>query len=704
MLERLDSFGFRWGGKLRDFLLEIGTEELPASYLDMALEWLSSKASRRLEELRLSHGKILSWGTPRRIALVVEDVAEVQPDREEEVLGPPERVAFDERGNPTKAAVGFAKAQGVSLEELKVVDTPKGRYVSVTRRSLGSSAREILASEVPNWIRELPFPKSMRWGELELKFARPIRWIVALWGDQVLDFQLDSIRSGRTTFGHRFMSPNGAEVPSPRHYLEICRSLKVLVDPGERSKRILEESEKAARALGGRVLEDPDLLKTVVNLVEYPVIVVGRFSEEFLELPREVLVTVMKEQQKFFGLEDSQGNLLPHFISVANICPPSLETIRRGNERVLKARLSDARFFFKEDQKRRLEERLEKLEGMIFHAKLGTLKQKVERLERLSHLLAQAIAPQAVAKARRAATLCKADLATEMVGEFPTLQGTMGSYYALLQGEDTEVAQAIREHYLPAFSGDRIPAGPVSVVVALADKLDTVAGCFSVGEVPTGAGDPLGVRRAALGILRILLEGGLRASLRSMVRWALDSIESQLGRLKEGVEEEILKFFVIRLENLWISQGHDPAAVSAIVDNALEDLPQAMERLEALERFMGEENFNDLALSFKRVMNIVGDRTPGPVDESLFTQPEERDLMDLVNWTEVTIPKRLAEHDALAAMKELASQRPRIDRFFDKVLVNDPDTRLRSNRLNMLARLASSFLKLADFSKLAGRA
>lgn len=688
---------------MRDFLLEIGTEELPAGYLDMALDWLSSRASRRLEELRLAHGRVSSWGTPRRIALMVEDVAEVQPDLVEEVMGPPEKVAFDKGGNPTKAAMGFARAQGVSVEELKVVETPKGRYLFARRKSLGSSAKELLASEVPTWIRELPFPKSMRWGSGELRFARPIRWIVALWGEEVLDLSMDSIKSGRTTFGHRFMSPKGAEVPSPKEYLEVCRRLNVLADPEERKRKIVEESQKAAEALGGTVLQDEDLLRTVVNLVEYPVVVAGKFADEFLELPREVLITVMREQQKFFSIQDSQGKLLPHFVSVANISPPSLDLIRMGNERVLKARLSDARFFFREDQKKRLQERLEKLEGMIFHAKLGTLRQKVERLERLSEILAREIAPEAAPKAQRAAKLCKADLATEMVGEFPTLQGIMGRYYALLQGEDPEVADAIREHYLPAFSGDRIPSGPVSTVLALADKLDTVAGCFSVGEVPTGAGDPLGVRRAALGILRILLEGGLNASLPSMVRWALEILEAQIGKVEKGVVDEILNFFAVRLENLWISQGHDPAAVDAIVATGLEDLPRAKERLEALEMFMKEENFTDLALSFKRVMNITGTRAPGHVSESLFNHPEERDLMDLVRWAEATIPERLDQGQAFAAMRELAAQRPRIDRFFDEVLVNDPDPRVRENRLNMLARLAANFLRLADFSRLAGR-
>lgn len=689
---------------MADLLLEVGTEEIPASYIHPALESLAQSAQTSLKNLRLSHKDVRTWGTPRRLALLVEEVSEAQPDLDQEILGPPERVALDSNGKPTKAALGFARAQGVSVEELKVVETPRGRYVAVRKRERGGLAKDLLAQELPRWITQIPFPKSMRWGESSLRFARPIHWILALLDREVIPFRLESLQSGRTTRGHRFMSPGEAKVNHPREYLDVCRSLHVIADPLERTEMIQEEAAQAARSLGGRLLEDPELLKTVVNLVEYPVVVAGSFQEEFLQLPREVLITAMREHQKFFSVQDDNGNLLPFFLNIANLRPSSLETIRKGNERVLRARLSDARFFFQEDAKHSLQERVEKLSGVIFHAKLGTMMEKVERIRTLAVGLALELEPESVPQVERAALLCKADLTTEMVGEFPALQGIMGMYYALLQGETKEVAEAIREHYLPAFAGDRIPRGPVGAMVALADKLDTVVGCFAAGEPPSGAGDPLGVRRAALGVLRILLERCYRLDLAPVLEKALELVRPQVGDVTKETLEEILAFFEVRLENLWISQGHDGAAVQAILGSALKDLPGGLARLEAMEKFMQEESFSDLAISFKRVLNIVGDHPAGEVDPSLFTQPQEKELLELVCWAESRIPERMEKSQHLEALQELAAQRKKLDGFFDAVLVNDPDPRLKLNRLNMLARLARVFLVLADFSKLSGRA
>lgn len=689
---------------MADLLLEVGTEEIPASYIDPALKSLSQSAQTSLKNLRLSYRAVHTWGTPRRLVLMVEGLSESQPDLDQEIMGPPERVAFDPHGHPTKAALGFARSQGVAPEDLQVVETPRGRYVAARKRHAGRPTKDLLAEELPLWITRIPFPKSMRWGESPLRFARPIHWILALLDREVVPFGLESLQSGRTTRGHRFMNPGEAVVNHPREYLDLCRSLHVIADPQERCAMIEREAIRAARALGGRLREDPELLKTVVNLVEYPVVVAGSFQREFLELPREVLITAMREHQKFFSVQEDDGNLLPYFLNIANLLPPSLDTIRRGNERVLRARLSDARFFFQEDTKHPLQERIEKLSGIIFHAKLGTMMEKVERIRTLASGLALELEPGWVAQVQRAALLCKADLTTEMVGEFPTLQGTMGMYYALLQGEAKEVAEAIKEHYLPAFAGDRIPSGPVGAMVALADKLDTVVGCFAAGEPPSGAGDPLGVRRAALGVLRILLERGYRVDLGLAVERALELVRPQVGNIPEGALQEILDFFKVRLENLWVSEGHNAAAVQAVLGSGLQDLPQSLARLEALERFMQDEDFSDLALSFKRVLNIVGEHLPGEVDPSLFCQPQEAELLELVMWAEAQIPERMGRSQHLEALHDLATQRKKLDGFFDAVLVNDPDPRLRANRLKMLARLARVFLKLADFSKLSGRA
>lgn len=688
---------------MADLLLEVGTEELPAGYVVLALKWLAQSAAKTLEDLRLSHGQIHTWGTPRRIAVMAEDVAERQPDLDKEIIGPPEAVAFEADGSPTKAALGFARTHGVSVEDLRVIDTPRGRYVAARKTQRGNPAMELLAAEIPSWITQIPFPKSMRWGELSLRFARPIHWILALWDNQVLPLKLDSLESGSTTWGHRFMSPRQATVERPKDYLELCRSLHVIVDPWERRQIIAREAAKAASSVGGRLVEDPGLLDTVVHLVEFPVVVLGRFQPEFLELPREVLVTAMREHQKFFSVEDEKGNLLPCFVSVANMRPASMEIITRGNERVLRARLSDARFFFQEDRKRPLRERVENLSGMIFHAKLGTLKEKADRVKALAGWLAETMEPQWRPMVEKAALLCKADLTTEMVGEFPTLQGVMGRYYAILDGEEKEVAQAIQDHYLPAFSGDRLPSGPVGAMVALADKLDTLVGCFAVGDIPSGSGDPLGVRRAAVGILRILMEMGYRADVGLLVRRALLLVERHTGKLSEELVEDILCFLRVRLENLLVSRGHSQSAVDAVLCTGLSDLPQLLARLEALERFMEEDGFEDLALSFKRVMNIVGDYKPGEPDVSLLALPEERDILELVSWAEKHIARRMSKGELLEAFHDLAAQRWRVDKFFEAVLINDPDPKVRGNRLSLLARLANTFLMLADFSKLSGR-
>jgi glycyl-tRNA synthetase beta chain len=686
----------------KDLLLEIGCEELPAGYIPPALRALGRIAGESLQMLRLSHGAAHLWGTPRRLTIMMEDVAEEQAEQEERVLGPPVRTAFDEQGRPTRAAQGFARGQGVEVAQLQEVDTPRGRYVMVEKRRPGQKAAEVLAQEIPRWIQDIYFPKSMRWKDLTLRFARPIHWLVCLLGKDLLTFNLESITSGRTTRGHRFLSPQEVKVSEPRSYKTLCERLYVVVDPEERRARIQEEARRAAADLSGRLLEDSELLETIVYLVEYPVAVAGSFDRDFLELPREVLITAMREHQKFFGVEGQNGQLLPHFVNIANLSSASMDLIREGNERVLRARLSDARFFFEEDRRRPLEGRLEDLRGVVFHAELGTSFEKVQRIRGLAARLVEEIGRQAdlAAKVDRAALLCKADLTTEMVGEFPSLQGITGREYALLEGEDPDVAQAIHEHYLPAFSGDRLPSSPVGAIVGLADKLDTITGCFGVGEIPSGAGDPLGLRRAALGVLNILLERGYETPLDWMVDQALDGLHRLLHRPPESVKAEVLEFFRVRLANLWASQGRNGEAVEAVLASGFMNLPDARRRLEALETFMAEEGFEDLAVSSKRVLNIVRAAEPTPVDPGLFQQKEENDLLAVVQEAERQADACMTQGKPLVVLRTLAELRPRIDAFFDAVMVNVEDQRVRQNRLSMLARLARVFTRLADFAKI----
>jgi glycyl-tRNA synthetase beta chain len=684
-------------------LLEIGCEEIPASYIPAALKALRRMVEDRLQELRVGHGEVHVWGTPRRLSLMAENMDEVQADLYQEVIGPSAQVAFDGQGKPTAAAHGFARAQGVPVTALTVVETARGSYVVAQRCEEAGPIRDILCQHIPNWIRAIPFPKSMRWKDLDMRFARPIHWIVAMLGDESLPFDLENLSSGRITHGHRFMSPMEVEIPSSRAYLDLCRSLHVVVDPKEREGIIYREALKAAQALSGRLVEDPELLETIVYLVEYPVAITGCFEKSFLSLPREVLITAMREHQKFFSVEDSNGQLLPFFVNIANTKPKSTDLIREGNERVLRARLTDARFFFQEDRKRSLEERVRDLKGIIFHAKLGTLFEKVQRIRSLAVALAKELMPALVQKLERAALLCKADLTTEMVGEFPSLQGVMGHEYALADGEDPEVALAIREYYLPAFSGDRLPSGPVGALLGLADKLDTILGCFCVGESPTGAGDPFGLRRAALGIIHIMQERAYELPLGDMINLGLDVLDDKSQGAKGTVAADVSKFFRVRLQNLLASQGRSVEAVEAVLAAGFHNVPDVFRRLQALEVFMEKEDFADLAVSFKRVLNILGGYPSGSVDENLFQYPEERELFKTLTKVEGQIDALVRNGKPLRAFEALAATRKQIDRFFDSVLVNVEDVRIRENRLSLLARLGKLFIKLADFSKISTR-
>jgi glycyl-tRNA synthetase beta chain len=685
-------------------LLEIGTEEIPAGYVEPAVEALGRSAGEGLDALRLGHGAVRMWATPRRLAILVVEVASVQRDLDEEVVGPPNRVAFDENGRPTAAALGFIRNQGATVDDLKVVETVRGLYVAVRKRQPGRPAVEVLKEEIPKWITGIPFPKSMRWRDLSLRFARPIHWILAVLDGEVIPFRMESLSSGRTTRGHRFLSPGEVKMEDPLAYPDLCRSAHVVVDPRERAEVILREATAAAASFGGELVEDPALLATLVHLVEYPVAVAGSFEREFLQLPREVLITSMREHQKFFGVQDARGRLMPHFVNIANIRSDSMDTIRKGNERVLRARLSDARFFFQADRRRTLEDRLKGLGGVIFHAKLGTSLAKVERIRALAVAIANVLETAKKAQVEEASCLCKADLTTDMVGEFPTLQGIMGREYARLEGKDPEVAEAIGEHYLPAFAGDRLPSGAVGAMVAIADKLDTIAGCFAVGDIPTGAGDPLGLRRGALGILHILLDRGYEMPLGDMVDLALNALRDKIHGSEDRVRSDILAFFRVRLENLWSSQGRTGSPVEAVLSAGFENVPEAYRRMVALESFMEAEGFEDLALSFKRVLNIVGDVAPGSVNPAWFQHAEEHDLLAVVAEAEAEVDAHLRGKAPLRALESLAKKKPRIDRFFDAVMVNVEDERLRMNRLAMLFRLGNVFLKLADFSKITGRA
>ena len=683
----------------KELFLEIGTEEIPAAFLPKAMADLDALIRKEFEHARVSHGEVKTLGTPRRIALLVRELDEEQPDAEVTALGPAKKVAYDADGKPTKAAEGFARGQGVDVQDLSVASTEKGEYVAVTKRIVGRPTADLLTEILPRVIGAIPFRKSMRWGDLDVRFARPMHWIVALFDGVVVPFSFGSINSGSASRGHRFMADASFPVRDYAHYLDECERHFVIPDPEKRKEIIRREVEQAARAAGGRVLPDEGLLEQVTFLVEYPSVVCGSFEHDFLQVPKEVLITSMREHQRYFSLVDEDGRLLPNFITVNNTLADDPAVVRRGNERVLRARLSDARFFFEEDKKLSLADRVEDLKGVVYQAKLGTSYEKMERFRTLAESLASRLCPDVAGKVSRAAYLCKADLVTGMVGEFPELQGVMGREYALLSGEEPDVARAIHEHYLPTQAGGDLPATDIGAFVSIADKLDTICGCFGVGLIPTGTADPYALRRSAIGIIAILLDRGYDLSLTDLIDSSLDLLRHKLTRDESLVRGDVLDFFRGRYVNLMA--GRYPSdVVEAVVAVSFDNLNEADARMAALAEFRERPDFEPLAVTFKRVCNIVKEGTDIPVDAGLFQDDAERELSRAFDVVASAARGKIGNKDYLAALAEIAGLKSPVDAFFDRVMVMAEDERVRNNRLALLTGIARLFGVIADFSRI----
>ncbi len=684
----------------KELLLEIGTEEIPAGFLPKAIADLEEMIRKVLATERISHGGVRALATPRRLCLTVADVSERQEDQLLEKMGPARKVAFDETGNPTKALLGFARGQGLEIAELEVVSTEKGEYFSARKRIAGVETVSILPGLLAKLLVSIPFKKTMRWSSFELRFPRPIHWIVALFGGEVLPIAVENIRSGRETHGHRFMSPAPAPVKGFDDYLDVLRGKFVLVDPEERKRVIREACVQAAAAVGGRPLENEGLLETVTFLVEYPTVVCGGFDPGYLDLPREVLITSMMSHQKYFPVVDEEGKLLPHFLTVNNTLARDPAVVTRGNEKVIRARLSDARFFFVEDQKVPLDRRVEDLKKVVYHSLLGTSYDKVTRFRGLAAVLAGRICPEKKETVDRTAWLAKADLDTQMVGEFPELQGVMGREYALLAGEDPLVSRGIYEHYLPVTAGGELPRTDEGAVVSIADKMDTIVGFFGVNVVPTGAADPYALRRQALGILNIVLDRGYALDLAALVDGSLSILGPLVKRPPADVKADVLAFFRARFENQLISQGYAYDVVDAVLAAGPTDPVQVLARVRAMDVFKSHEAYRPLATAFKRAGNIIRDFQGGAVDPALFEEPEERDLYAAFLDMKEKAQSGISRQDYMAALAEMARIRGPVDAFFEKVLVMAKDDRIRFNRLSLLGEISRFFRQVADFSKI----
>ncbi len=676
---------------MKPLLIEIGSEEIPARFVASGLAALREGITGLLDNSAVTYGKITEYATPRRLAICVDSVEEKQDDRTIESLGPPKTVAFDKDGAPTKAALGFARSLNVDVSELKIKATERGEYLSATIEEKGRATGEVLAEALPGIIASLQLPKSMRWGSGTLRYFRPIRWILALFGEDLIPFELEGMKSSASSYGHRFLSPDAIRIEGPAAYLPSLKGCHVLADPAER-KRAIEEGIQAIEASEACIVrKDPELLDIVTNLVEYPTAVLGHFDEKYIELPGELLVTVMKSHQKYFSVEDKDGNMRPSFIVVSNTSADNNDTVRRGAERVLRARLEDARFYYAEDQKKALWDYVDDLKKVTFQEKLGSIHEKTIRISALCSFIADSLEIREKEKLERAAMLCKTDLVTGVVGEFPELQGYMGMTYAVNSGEDKDVASAVYEHYQPRFAGDELPSGELGAIVSLADKMDNIASFFFLDLIPTGSEDPYALRRQAAGAINILEARGYPFSLNLIIDKSLQSLEDS-AEARAELSGAITQFFRQRLEGILSSRGSSHDIISAVLAKSELNITDIKERIISLSTLKKEAAFPALLIAAKRVNNILSRAQPVQVKEELFKDPEEKRLFDAVH----AISSELAAGD----FKSLFTLEEPITALFDKVMVMDKDPDIRDNRLALLVRVKHAFDALADFSKI----
>jgi glycyl-tRNA synthetase beta chain len=690
---------------METLLLEIGTEEIPAGYIEPALDVISSMLLKKMTDARINHGSARIFATPRRLAVEIKKVAAKQKSLISEVVGPPEKVGFNEKGQPTVAAKKFAEKVGVSVNALMVKDTNKGRYLCAKVTERGLPTRTLLKNILPEVILATPFPKTMKWAELDIQFARPIHSILALLGENVISFSLGDIKSGRYTYGHYFMNNTKIKISNPKDYIKTLRSAKVLVDLQGRKKSLEKEIDKVAKKVGGKILPDDELVDIVKNLVEYPVATVGKFDKEFLEVPSEILITAMREHQKYFAVIDSKGDLMPCFVAVNNTRTKDMNLVATGHEWVLRARLADAQFFYKSDLEYSSEDRVEKLKGVLFQAKLGSMYEKVERLQKMVGFLADNVEEGSDLKKHvtRAAWLCKADLVSHVVVEFPKLQGIMGRVYASVTKEPDAVARAIEEHYRPIYSGGKLPETSAGAILAIADKIDNICGFFSVGLIPTGASDPYALRRQGIGIVHIMIDKGLSFSLRDMIEKSIELFGIKGAKKIREIADKVNTFLYNRMTHQLAEEGFSKDVIAAVTSVSVDNVPNVWNRVQALQDLKTAPDFEPLAVAFKRIVNIIKKAKAfkaTSVNESLFQHDSESVLYSDYKKIEKKVSDSLDKGDLAQALHEIASLRDSVDAFFDGVLVMAKETKIRSNRLCLLKHIADLFGTIADFSKI----
>lgn len=677
-------------------LLEIGTEEIPARFLPTAIEDLKAHAARTFAEYRIDHGEVQAFATPRRLILIVREVSPAQSDVAREVFGPSKKAAFDEQGAPTRAATGFAQSVGVPVSGLVIRMKGKGEYLAAIIEEKGVTSEKVLPDILRKIVLSLHFPKSMRWGMSDLSFVRPIRWILALFGAEIVQFEIGETRSSNMTRGHRFLSPAWFQIKDIDSYASVLEHNFVVLDQEKRKTIIRKGITGLFEKSDVQPILDEDLLTTVSFIVEYPVAVLCDFDASYLDLPKELLVTVMKDHQKYFAAQDRNGNLSNRFVVISNTRADNADTVRIGAERVIKARFDDAQFYFSEDREMKLADRVDLLKNVTFHDELGNLYEKTGRIIALASFLSDA-EPSTREKATRAALLSKTDLITGVVREFPELQGIMGKYYGLHDGEDREVAEALEEQYLPQGFGGRNPQTGAGSVLSIADKADTIAGFFSIGLLPTGSEDPFALRRQAMGIISVMMETGYRASIGEIFRQALQPFAG--SKPADSVFDQIMRFMAQRVEFMFSSLGYADDHISAIIPFLTErPVAELRERAETLKQFTGEEGFGPFLLAVKRIGNIVPKTPLPPLNPGLFEQDEERLLHEDFLRIRGKFLDHLGEGRFLEGLRTLSGITAPVNSFFDKILVMDKREAVKANRLALLREIWETALHAADFS------
>ena len=680
-------------------LLEIGVEELPSRFGQTTLDQIENNLSKLLKEERINFDNIEKYATPRRLTFVIKNLADKATDLEEEVKGPAKKIAVDDDGNFTKPALGFMKSKGLDPENVYFKQLGNAEYLFGTIKQEGKHTSEVLKNIVPEAIKNVTFPKAMRWGGKNMRFARPIRWMVALLNNEVLDIDLEGIKSSNITRGHRFLGEKEFEVNSVEEYFEKLDKNFVVLDQHKRKEMIREQAVEVAKSLGGEVELDEDLLEEITFLVEYPTAFYGEFDEEYVKLPKEVVTTPMKEHQRYFPvLKD--GKLLPNFIAVRNGDSNRIDLVKAGNEKVLRARLADALFFYHEDTKKPLESFVDKLQTVVFQAKLGTVYDKTLRIEKLSQVILNELnMTESKENTLRAAKLCKADLVTNMVFEFTELQGIMGRDYAQVSGENEEVCQGIFEHYLPRFAGDILPETNTGIALSIADKLDSIAGFFAIGIKPSGSQDPYALRRQALGILSILLDRKLSVNLNNLINAALDNY-SNLEFNKEEVASQIVEFFVERVKNLFKDLGIRYDVIDAVLNNNLDDISDIHTRALELNRWLQKDELVEMLTAFNRVSTLAEKATTDIVKEDLLKEDAEIKLYNGFKEIKSNVESLLLDKKYNEALDAFATLRPLVDNLFDNVMVMDKDEAIKENRLGLLKQIYSTMLTICDLSKI----